>query len=152
MFAERNALESNLIREECHFKWYSYLRCQYIDEETVALMAQSGRISVFPGIESVNETILKNMNKQANVKTYQDGIALLKKHNVITFVSFIIGFHGETRATVQDVIAFIKECGPDFYRAQLWYCDPITPVWNRRNKFGVEGEQFHWKHNAMNSL
>ncbi len=140
-----------MIKNKYNFNWNSYLRCQFIDRETVELMKESGCQGVFLGIESGSERILKNMNKAATIEKYREGIALLKEYGIITFASFIVGFPGETHETAQETIDFIEDNKPDFYRTQLWYCEPITPIWNEREKYGINGSQFEWSHNTMDS-
>ncbi len=140
-----------MIRNKYNFKWHSYFRCQFADEETISLMKESGCEGVFLGIESGNEQILKNMNKAAALDKYRNGIKLLRENDIITFASFIVGFPGETRETVQDTINFIEETKPDFYRAQLWYCEPITPIWNEKDKYNIKGSNFEWSHATMDA-
>jgi anaerobic magnesium-protoporphyrin IX monomethyl ester cyclase len=140
-----------MIKNAYGFKWHSHFRCQFADRETVELMKQSGCQGAFLGIESGSEQILKMMNKAVKVEEYLRGIALLKEYDILTYGSFILGFPGETRQTVMDTIKFIKESQADFFRAQLWYCEPITPIWAERAKYGIKGESFEWSHNTMNS-
>jgi radical SAM PhpK family P-methyltransferase len=140
-----------LIKNNYSFKWHSYLRCQFIDRETVELMKQSGCEGVFLGIESGSEQILKNMNKAAALDKYKEGIGLLKEAGITTFGSFIIGFPGETEDTVKETISFIQQGGLDFYRAQLWYGEPITPIWKQKEAFDIKGESFEWSHSTMDS-
>jgi hypothetical protein len=33
----------------------------------------------------------------------------------------------------------------------LWYCDPITPVWKEREKYGLKGTSFEWSHTTMDA-
>ncbi len=133
------------------FKWNSHFRCQFADRETVELMKESGCEGVFLGIESGSNRILKNMNKAATVEKYRHGIELLKEYGILSYGSFIVGFPGETEDTVGETIDFIKNSGLDFFRAQLWYCDTETPIWGRRNEFGISGSNFEWKHATMDS-
>jgi anaerobic magnesium-protoporphyrin IX monomethyl ester cyclase len=106
---------------------------------------------VFLGIESGNQTVLKNMNKSVTIEKYQKGLNLLKEYGIITYASFIIGFPGETSRTIQDTVRFIKEFQPTFYRTNLWYCDPKTPIWDKRNEFDLKGSQYEWSHGDMDS-
>lgn len=140
-----------MIKNKYSFKWNSYLRCQYIDEETVALMKESGCEGVFLGIESGSPQILQNMNKGATLEKYRRGIELLKQHDILTYASFIIGFPGETDETIQETIRFIEETQPTFFRTQLWYCDPITPIWKESDQYQIKGSQFEWSHATMDS-
>ena len=113
-------------------------------------MKQAGCAGVFLGIESGSQDILQNMNKKATVNEYRRGIDLLRKAGILTFGSFIIGFPGETRESAEETIAFIRDSGIDYYRVHLWYCDPITPIWDQREQFGISGEGFSWSHDTMN--
>ena len=141
-----------IIQKDYQFNWFSYFRCSNSDEEAVELMAKSGCKGVFLGIESGSETILKNMNKVATVEKYVSGIKSLHQHNILTFASLIIGFPGETHKTVNETINFIKETKPQYYRAQLWYCEGGTPIEQQRDKYGIIGDGFVWRHNTMDSL
>jgi anaerobic magnesium-protoporphyrin IX monomethyl ester cyclase len=140
-----------MIKNKFNLGWNSYIRCQFLDEEAIQLMKESGCEGVFLGIESADQSILTNMNKNVKVEDYIRGINLLKKYEIMTFASFIYGFPGETEKTIQSTIDFIKEYKPDFYRVQLWYCDNITPIWDKRKEYGIIGSQFSWKHNTMDS-
>ncbi|HLP58413.1 MAG TPA: PhpK family radical SAM P-methyltransferase, partial [Candidatus Deferrimicrobium sp.] len=140
-----------MIKNKFSFKWHSYFRCQYADREMVELMKASGCEGVFLGIESGNNRILKNMNKAADTGRYAKGIELLKENGIITFGNFIIGFPGETDETVRDTVDFIETRGLDFFRVQLWYCEPITPIWKQKEIYGIQGESFEWSHASMDS-
>lgn len=140
-----------IIKNRYNFKWHSYFRCQFTDRETVRLMKESGCEGVFLGIESGSDRVLKNMNKVSSVEQYREGTAMLKEEGITTFGSFITGFPGETDETVRETVDFIEKSGLDFYRTQLWYCEPITPIWREREKYGIRGEHFEWSHNTMDS-
>jgi anaerobic magnesium-protoporphyrin IX monomethyl ester cyclase len=140
-----------MIKNKYKFKWNSFIRSQFLDREIVELMKESGCESSFLGLESGNNQILKNMNKEACVETFLEGIELLNKQEIVSFGNFIIGFPGETVETGQDTAKFIKESGLDFYRVQLWYCEPITPIWREREKYELKSESFEWSHETMDS-
>ena len=141
-----------MIRKRYGFNWFSYFRCSNSDEEAIDLMAESGCRGVFLGIESGSTAILKNMDKHAAVPQYLEGIRLLRERGILTFGSFITGFPGETAETVRETIDFIKEAKPDYYRSQVWYCEPGTPIYFRKDRYGIEGEGFSWVHDTMDSL
>lgn len=141
-----------MIRNNYQFNWFSYFRCSNSDEEGIELMAQSGCKGVFLGIESGSPSILKNMNKSATIEKYARGIEMLRKHGIMTFGSFITGFPGETEETVKETVDFIREMKPDYYRSQVWYCEPGTPIQNERGKYQINGDGFVWSHATMDSL
>ncbi len=141
-----------LIDRAYGFNWFSYFRCSNSDEEAIDLMARSGCKGVFLGIESGSPDILKVMNKAASVDKYEEGIRRLKSCGIATFASFLVGFPGETAYTVAETEAFIRGNAPDFYRAQLWYCEPGTPIFHDRDKHQIQGEGFQWSHATMNNM
>jgi len=141
-----------MIRNDYRMNWFSYFRCSNSDEEAFDLMAESGCKGVFLGIESGSPEILKNMNKAATIERYAYGIRRLHERGILTFGSFIVGFPGETEETVNETRDFIKEHKPSYYRAQSWYCEPGTPIDRQREKYGISGEGFVWRHATMDSL
>ena len=141
-----------MIEKKFNLNWFSYFRCSNSDTEAIDLMAQSGCKGVFLGIESGSPSILENMNKAATIERYAEGIRLLRQRGITTFGSFILGFPGETDKTVEETIPFIRQNKPDFYRAQMWYCEPGTPIDQQREKYGISGQGFVWEHATMSSL
>jgi p-methyltransferase len=141
-----------LIRERFGFNWFSYFRCSNADAEAIALMAESGCKGVFLGIESGSPRILGNMVKHASTDQYEWAIELLRDAGILTFASFIVGFPGETVDTVAETREFIRRTRPDFYRAQLWYNEPGTPIRSRQEALGIAGDGFVWRHHTMESL
>lgn len=140
-----------MIRNQYQFDWYFNFRCQFADEETVSLMKEAGCVGVFLGIESGSDHILQNMNKRAEVEQYRQGLYWLNQYGVTSYASFIIGFPGETEETVEETVRFIEENKPTSYRTQLWYCDPLTPIWREKEKYGIKGGMFQWSHQTMTS-
>ncbi len=138
-----------MITNNYGFKWNSFYRSDQGDEETIELMGKAGCEGVFLGVESGSDQMLENMRKTSRRKHYLKAIPLLRDAGISTHASLIIGFPGETAETVQATIDLIEEARPDFYRAQLWYADPVTPIWDKREEYGIKGSAFVWSHNTM---
>lgn len=140
---------SGLAQRKYSFRWNCNFRCQYATEEVVELMKEGGCDGVFLGLESGSDPILNNMNKQVTTEAYRRGIKLLKQAGILTHASFIVGFPGETPDTVRETKDFIETTAPDFFRAQLWYYDTLTPIHREAAKYGLRNSQFEWTHNSM---
>lgn len=138
-----------MIRNKYGFKWNSFFRSDHGDEQTIELMSRAGCEGVFLGIESGSDEMLERMNKTSRRRNYMQAIPWLRQYGISTHANFIIGFPGDTFETVKESISLIEEARPDFYRAQLWYCDPVTPIWHQRDKYGVRGSAFNWSHDTM---
>lgn len=131
------------------FRWNCNYRCQYATPETVALMKEAGCEGVFLGLESGSDAVLKNMNKHATADEYRRGVELLRGAGILTYASFIVGFPGETRETISETIDFIERAQPEFFRAQLWYYDTMTPIHREAAKYRLRNTQFEWSHATM---
>ncbi len=138
-----------MIRNNYGYKWHCFFRADFCDEELVDLMARAGCQGIFLGLESANDQILRNMHKTARKKHYLDIVPRFKNAGIQVFASLFFGFPGETYETAQETMDFLVETEPDFYRPLIWYCDPVTPIWAEKEKYGLKGYHFSWSHETM---
>ena len=110
------------------FRWYSFIRCQYINDDIARMMKESGCDGVYLGIESANDQILKYMKKAATGKKYMQGVEYLKRYDITTFAAFIIGFPGEIEEDFQQTLSLIDEVGFDLSYSFIYSARPGTPA------------------------
>ncbi len=140
-----------MIRNRYGFRWNSFYRCDHGDEEAIDLMREAGCEGVFLGMESGSDTMLKKMNKSARREHYRKAIPRLRQAGIVTNASLVIGFPGETADTLEETMELIEEAQPDFFGANLWYCNPGTPVWRQREQLGITGAGLEWRHTTMDA-
>jgi radical SAM PhpK family P-methyltransferase len=140
-----------MIKNNYGFRWNSFYRCDHGDDEAIELMGKAGCDGVFLGIESGSDVQLGRMNKTARRKDYMRAIPLLRDAGVKTHASLVVGFPGETLDTYAETFDLIEQAKPDTFRAQLWYADPVTPIWKQKDEYGIKGSAFSWAHNTMDS-
>lgn len=140
-----------MIRKNYGFKWHCFFRCDQTDEETIQLMKEAGCMGVFLGLESANETVLKNMDKTAHKADFRRTMPWFKKYGLRQMISVQVGFPGETYESLKESFDFIEEIKPDYTRIQIWFCDATTPVWRKRDKFALKGKAYGWSHYTMNA-
>jgi radical SAM PhpK family P-methyltransferase len=140
-----------MIRKGYGFRWNSFFRADHADAECVDLMMRSGCEGVFLGIESGSDRILKAMNKTSRREHYLRIIPQLRAAGIICHANIIVGYPGETPDSIRETRDLIETAMPDFFRAQLWYCDPTTPVWRQRKELQIKGAAFTWSHLSMDS-
>ncbi|HEY3909058.1 MAG TPA: radical SAM protein [Stellaceae bacterium] len=134
---------------EYPFEWFSFLRVQYVDDEIVRMMKESGCRGVYLGIESASDTVLKNMNKRATASQFARGVNLLNKYDIPYLAAFVLGFPGETAATIQENLDFIRNNGVRFYSLKEFFYMPHTSVHERREEYGLSGNGGKWSHATM---
>jgi len=137
------------IFKEYEFGWYSFLRVQFINEEIVRHMKESGCLGVYLGVESASDAVLKNMNKQARSKDFSRGISLLNHYDIDYVAAFVLGFPGETEATLKQNLEFMEENKVKYYALKEFYYMENTRVYQMREAYGLEGMGAKWRHNTM---
>jgi len=81
-----------------------------LDDELLGLMKKSGCYEITLAIESGNQKVLSNLvKKPLKLDKVREVNALAKKHGIVRFAYFIIGFPGETRSQIMDTINFGRE-------------------------------------------
>lgn len=138
-----------MIRNNYGYKWNSFYRSDHGDWQTIELMSKAGCEGVFLGIESGSDQMLERMNKTSRRKNYLEAIPQFRDAGIRTHANVIVGFPGETYETYQETRSLIEVARPDTFRAQLWYADPVTPIWKQKDQYGVKGSAFSWKHDGM---
>lgn len=145
-------LMKRMVDKKYSFKWNCYFRCDQSDEELIELMSKANCEGVFLGLESSDISILENMNKTSRPEHFVSTIPIFKKYGINVFVSILSGFPGETYDTYRNTIEFLKSIDADFYKPQLWYCDPVTPIWQQKDKYDLVGRNYAWKHLTMTAI
>ena len=140
------------VLKQYHFRWYAFLRVQFVDEIIASEMKESGCDGVYLGLESGCDELLENMNKKATIKDYRRGIDLLRENDITTFASFIVGFPGESSQTITRTTEFIENSGLDFYSLKEWYYLQTSSIHTQCGKYGLSGEGNVWTHATMNSV
>ncbi|MEL7372024.1 MAG: PhpK family radical SAM P-methyltransferase [Myxococcota bacterium] len=140
-----------MIRNNYGFRWNCFYRSDHGDDEAIELMREAGCEGVFLGVESGSDEQLKRMNKTARRHHYMHAIGKLTEAGISSYTSLIVGFPGETEQTIRESISLVEQAQPTFWRAQLWYADPVTPIWKEKDHYNIQGEGFEWSHATMNS-
>jgi len=140
-----------MIDKDYGFRWNSFYRSDHGDRETIEAMAAAGCEGVFLGIESGSDRMLERMSKTARRHDYLQALPDFRAAGISTYASLIVGFPGETEETIAETVSLLEQAPPDFFRAQLWYCDPVTPIYDRRDELGIRGDAFGWAHATMDS-
>jgi len=105
-----------LIDNGSPIKWICYARADDLaDESVVEMMVKAGAIQVQIGIETANAEILKNMNKRVDKESNGRALDNCRKYGLTSVVTLIVGFPGETEATVRETLNFLREHPCDFH-------------------------------------
>ena len=87
-----------------NLSWYTQLRVDSIDAETLAIMKDAGCYYVFYGLESMDPTVLKSMNKRISPQLIDKVMALSHEAKLNIFGNFIFGDPMETEETAKTTL------------------------------------------------
>ncbi len=148
-----------LVKRRINVKWICYARADDLaDEETVVLMKAAGAHQVQIGVESGDQQQLQNMNKACTVEANQRALENCRRYGLTSVVSLIVGFPGETAASLERTYQFLKAAPPDFYFLATFSTRvagvPVLQAESRR-QFGLEAADNlfsmapYWRHDTM---
>ncbi|OGS12596.1 MAG: hypothetical protein A2234_08935 [Elusimicrobia bacterium RIFOXYA2_FULL_58_8] len=136
-------------------QWSCYARVDSLVKRPglAAKMRAAGCVNVFLGIESGDDGILGAMNKGYGSAMIPEGVAAAREAGILTHGNFIIGFPGETSATVDATLEIIRRSRLDTAAFFLFWVhrNSASPVWNNKQNWGLEGDGVCWRHRTMDS-
>ena len=112
---------SGIKKRNLKIRWICDSRVEFVDNELLKAMHDAGCRRIFYGVEHVSDEILKNVNKNQNKEKILKTIELTKKAGIKPAMSFIIGFPGESRKTINELMQFIIKAKP-------WQYAVVFPV------------------------
>lgn len=151
-WAETFTINQKFVKELCkeiilsniHIKWTCSSRVDTIDQETLALMSESGCWMISYGIESFSPEILKVVKKNISPEQIREAIRLTKYNGIMATGHIIIGLPGETVESAKLTIKAVKEldlnfaqfyCAVPFPGSEL-YNTALNKGWLKKQDFG----------------
>jgi radical SAM superfamily enzyme YgiQ (UPF0313 family) len=151
-------LAGAMIESELGLMWGGFLRADKVTDENVELLGKAGLRYAWFGIESGDPEILRRMNKRCDLEAAQRGINRLASAGVHVLTHFIVGFPGETPASVDRSIAFLGGLNRNArgYIEYIVFPFIVFPGArvdrpDRRREYGLSGVLFEWQHDTMTS-
>lgn len=120
MASESRLLEFCLLLKEkrWNISWGCHGRVTSAKPSILKAMAEAGCVWIGYGIESGSEAILASMNKKASVAMAKQAVIDTRNAGIFPNTTFIFGYPGENRETIQDSVELKKElniqCGSFF--------------------------------------
>ncbi len=103
-----------IIKKGINILWSTPIRVELITPALAHKMKQAGCYSIGIGIESANNTILANMDKQSTIEKINKGIRIFKEAGIEVLGQFVIGSPGDTLDTIKESLEYAKNSELDF--------------------------------------
>jgi len=98
-----------LKEENLKISWTCYGRVNLVNPEILSYMKSAGCFRLGFGIESGSQKILNLMNKKQTVEQAEAAIKIVRNAGLICGTTFMFGYPGETRETIEETIQFCKQ-------------------------------------------
>jgi radical SAM superfamily enzyme YgiQ (UPF0313 family) len=125
------------IRDGIDLSWSCFSRVDFIDRSVLKLMKAAGCHQLMYGLESADESILKELNKNQTIQNFTRAVEVTKEENIDVRVAFMIGNPGETRESIDKTIDYVIRISPDMVVANITTPYPGTALYNWAKKEGV---------------
>ena len=140
------SLLRDIIAAGAQVHWVAQISANLLrDEELVDLIAASGGKWVFIGMESIDPTNLKEVNKGFNKPgEYAAVLERLAKRNVYAITSFIFGMDNDTTGVAERTLQQVRTWPPGLPIFGLLTPFPATPLYKRLETAGRLTRPKHW--------
>lgn len=115
---------NDFIRNKLKFKWYCNGRLNFATKDVLDTMKKAGCVFINYGIESFDDTALRNMNKALTTNQITEGIENTLQAGISPGFNIIFGNIGETKENLQKDVDFLLKYDDG---AQMRTIRPVTP-------------------------
>lgn len=126
-----------LIKEKnLDISWNCLSRVDTVNFDLLKKMNAAGCEMIAFGVESGDDTILKNIRKGSTVEQARDAFKAAREANILIRAFFMIGNPGETKKTALKTLRFAKALDPDFVNFSITTPFPNSELWNLYERAG----------------
>lgn len=116
-------------------------RFEYLDEDTIKLMAKANFRFVLIGLEAADDETLSRLNKGYQIQHVERSLGWMVKHGLHPHLTIMVGYYWQTQAQLDQTVAFVKNLMfRGFARTlQVTLCTPLdyTPYHEECIKEGM---------------
>ncbi len=99
---------NEIIKRDLKITFEGWTRANLVDRNILSLLKRAGLIRISYGIESGDPEILKNIRKEVSLKDMLNAFQLTEELGIEPACSVMLGLPGETKASVERTIQFVK--------------------------------------------
>jgi radical SAM superfamily enzyme YgiQ (UPF0313 family) len=104
-----------LIEQELNISWRCTARYDTVDKDMLKLMKKAGCYALYLGLESGSDQVLKDLNKNINVKRIVEIAKVIRSSGIISVTSVLLGSPSETEEDIEETIRIMKQLKTDFF-------------------------------------
>ncbi len=117
-----------IIENKIDVSWTCFARVDFVDLAMLEKMKKAGCHQIMYGVENIDASVLKNLNKNINLNQVINAVKWTKEAGIECRVAFMIGSPGDNEETVKKNIKFINKLNPDLLIANITTPFPGTAM------------------------
>ena len=94
--------------------WGCTARVDTLNSDVLRRMGDAGCITIFMGVESADQQMLDNVNKQTTIEKIKNAFEISRREKIRTIASVVLGMPGDTHESIKKTINFVKELNPSY--------------------------------------
>lgn len=132
--------------------WSCFTRLDLLDKEVLQYMRENGCRSIFAGVESGSDEILKLVNKGLTKEKIKEKSALIKESGIRYSTFFMMGLPGETKEQILETYNFMREIEPDYAEINIFNPLPGTRLCEHLQEKSVLPQNVKWENFSQESI
>lgn len=103
----RGIIDRGLHKKDCYFGFNT--RFEYLDEETVKLLAKANFRFVLIGLEAASNETLRRLNKGYQNEYIEKSLRWLTNYGLHPHLTIMVGYYWETQEMLNETVDFVKK-------------------------------------------
>lgn len=103
----KGIIERGLHKKGCYFGFNT--RFEYLDEETIKLLARANFRFVLIGLEAASDETLRRLNKGYQNQYIEQTLRWLTRYGLHPHLTIMVGYYWETQEMLNETVAFVKK-------------------------------------------
>lgn len=124
------AICNKIIEEDLDISYTVQIRADACSDELIEALRDSGCAFAAIGVESGNEQMLERIGKREGKEQFRNAVRAMKRANLPTIASYIIGLPGDTHETIRETMEFALELDADQSKFMILAPYPGTRVYD----------------------
>ncbi len=118
-----------MVENKLDLEWVCDTRVDLVDQELLEAMKKAGCKTIWFGVESGSQKILKRIGRDTTLKQIENAFKLCRKNGIQTACSFMLGVPDETLEDMESSLKFAKKLNPDWCLFNVFIANPDSKLY-----------------------